>query len=46
VSNSRNASFTYTGRDEVDPLNKLVFECRLDSNDPLAWVDCEYPAEY
>ena len=46
VSNSRNASFTYTGKDEADPLNKLLFECRLDSNDPLAWEDCEYPAEF
>jgi hypothetical protein len=46
VSNSRNASFTYSGSDETDPLNKLLFECRFDSNDPLAWEDCEYPAEY
>ena len=23
-----------------------MFECRLDSTNPLAWEDCEYPAEY
>ncbi len=28
------------------PLTDLVFECRIDSTNPLAWEDCEYPAEY
>lgn len=45
-SNSRNASFTYMGSDDATPLNQLVFECRLDTTNDLAWVDCEYPAEY
>ena len=43
---SRNASFTYNGRDEVTPLIDLVFECRLDTTNDLAWEDCEYPMQY
>src|SRR5688572_33331214 len=43
VSNSRNASFTYSGKDDITPITELVFECRVDSADPLAWEDCEYP---
>ncbi len=27
-------------------LTQLVFECRFDNTNPLAWEDCEYPAEY
>jgi parallel beta-helix repeat protein len=46
ISNSRNASFTYFGRDDVTPLIDLVYECRLDTTDDLAWEDCEYPAQY
>ena len=30
-SNSRNASFTYSGSDDTTPLVDLLFECRLDS---------------
>ena len=45
VSHSRNASFTYLGRDESTPLVNLVFECRLDTTNDLAWEDCEYPHE-
>ena len=45
-SNSRNASFTYMGVDEFSPITDIVFECRIDSTNPLAWEDCEYPAEY
>ncbi|HEX5780960.1 MAG TPA: hypothetical protein VFX80_03520, partial [Solirubrobacteraceae bacterium] len=45
VSNSRNASFTYTATDDITSLVDMVFECRLDSTDPLAWEDCEYPHE-
>ena len=45
VSNSRNASFTYMGSDDVTPLAELVFECRLDTTNDLAWEDCEYPDE-
>ena len=45
-SNSRNASFTYMGSDNATPLIELVFECRLDTTNDLAWEDCEYPAEF
>ena len=45
-STSRNVSFTYMGEDEFTPIHELVFECRIDSTNPLAWEDCEYPAEY
>jgi parallel beta-helix repeat protein len=44
-SNSRNASFTYTGFDNTTPLHELVFECRVDSKREEAWEDCEYPYE-
>jgi CSLREA domain-containing protein len=46
VSGSRDASFTYNGSDDVNAVHELVFECRIDSTDPLAWEDCEYPAEF
>ncbi len=46
LSHSRNAYFTYMGSDEVSLVHELVFECRIDSFDPLAWEDCEYPAEF
>jgi CSLREA domain-containing protein len=45
-SNSRNASFTYMGSDVESLLTELVFECRLDTTNDLAWEDCEYPAEF
>lgn len=45
-TNSRNASFTYNGSDDATPLINLIFECRLDTTNDLAWEDCEYPAEY
>jgi parallel beta-helix repeat protein len=39
--NSRNASFTYMGSDAESPLTDLVFECRLDTTNDLAWEECE-----
>ncbi len=33
-SDSRNASFTYMGSDNVTPIHELVFECRIDSTRP------------
>ena len=45
LSHSRNACFTYRGSDDVSLERELVFECRIDTSDPLAWEDCEYPAE-
>ena len=46
ISNSRNASFTYDGIDDVSLITELVFECRLDTDDDMAWEDCEYPAQF
>ena len=46
LSHSRNASFTFRGTDDINLEHELVFECRLDTTDPLAWEDCEYPAEF
>ena len=45
-SASRNVSFTYMASDEFTPIHEIVFECRFDSTNPLAWEDCEYPAEF
>jgi parallel beta-helix repeat protein len=45
-SNSQNALFTFIGTDDTTPLFDLGFECRLDSTDPLAWVECDNPQEY
>ena len=45
-SNSRRALFTFIGSDDTTALGDLGFECRLDSSDPLAWVECENPQEY
>lgn len=45
-SNNRNALFTFVGTDDTTPLANLGFECRLDSTDPLAWVECDNPQEY
>jgi CSLREA domain-containing protein len=42
-SNSSTASFTYTGTDDTTPSFDLSFECRLDSSNELAWVECENP---
>jgi parallel beta-helix repeat protein len=45
-TNSRNISVTYMGSDNNVPLIDLIFECRIDSTNDLAWEDCEYPAEF
>ena len=45
-SNSRNASFTFTGSDDTTALFDLEFQCRLDSTNELDWIECENPAEY
>src|SRR5688500_5719615 len=34
------------GSDSETPIHELVFECRIDSDDPFAWEGCEYPAAY
>ena len=43
-SNSHTAAFYYTATDDATPLIDIVFECRIDTTDPLLWEDCEYPA--
>jgi len=45
-SDSANALFTFIGTDDTTPLFDLSFECRLDSDDPAAWSECENPQEY
>ncbi|HEX5782294.1 MAG TPA: right-handed parallel beta-helix repeat-containing protein [Solirubrobacteraceae bacterium] len=45
-SQSRNASFTFTGSDDTTALIDLEFQCRLDSTSELAWEDCENPQQY
>jgi CSLREA domain-containing protein len=45
-SNSRTASFTFTGVDDTTALIDLSFECRLDTTNELAWVECENPQVY
>lgn len=43
---SRNAVFTFTGSDDTTALGNLGFQCRLDSTDEAAWVDCDNPQAY
>ncbi|HWM18157.1 MAG TPA: right-handed parallel beta-helix repeat-containing protein, partial [Ilumatobacteraceae bacterium] len=45
-SNSRSASFLFTGTDDTTALVDLEFECRLDTTNELAWTECENPALY
>ncbi|MCL4858862.1 MAG: right-handed parallel beta-helix repeat-containing protein, partial [Caldilineaceae bacterium] len=40
------AVFTFSGVDDKTPVQFLEFECRLDSNDPAAWLECTNPAVY
>ncbi|HMQ30439.1 MAG TPA: right-handed parallel beta-helix repeat-containing protein [Chloroflexaceae bacterium] len=40
------AVFTFGGTDNSTPEQFLEFECRLDSFDPLAWLECSNPAVY
>jgi hypothetical protein len=34
------ATFEFLGSDNATPDQRLTYECRLDSNDPLAWEAC------
>ena len=45
-SNSRSASFLFTGTDDTTALVDLEFECRLDTTNELAWTECENPQLY
>jgi len=40
------AVFTFSAIDDKTPLQFMEFECRLDSNDPAAWLECTNPAVY
>ncbi|MBK8903182.1 MAG: right-handed parallel beta-helix repeat-containing protein [Anaerolineaceae bacterium] len=45
-SSSHTASFTFTGSDDTTALIDLSFECRIDTTNELAWVECENPQVY
>ncbi|WP_300009130.1 right-handed parallel beta-helix repeat-containing protein [Pseudonocardia sp.] len=40
------AAFTFSGTDNRTPAQFIEFECRLDSTDPTAWLECSNPALY
>ena len=37
------ATFTFTGIDDLTPPQFLEYECRLDTRDPDAWLECFNP---
>jgi CSLREA domain-containing protein len=43
VTNSRSATFSFSGADNVTPPQFMEFECRLDSADPELWLECFNP---
>jgi predicted outer membrane repeat protein len=42
-SNSTSASLEFTGSDNTTAPAALLFECRLDSQEPSAWASCSSP---
>jgi hypothetical protein len=42
-TSDRQASFSFTGSDDTTPVDELEFECRLDSQDEAAWLECLSP---
>ena len=42
----RAATFTFTATDDFTPAQFMEFECRLDSRDPEAWVECFNPTVF
>jgi parallel beta-helix repeat protein len=40
------ATFTFGATDNATPPQFIEFECRLDSNDPTAWLECANPAVF
>ena len=46
TTNSRSATFSFSGTDNVTPPQFLEFECRLDSRDPDLWLECFNPTFY
>jgi hypothetical protein len=45
-TNSSTASFSFSGSDDRTPGSQLTLECRLDSADAAAWLDCSSPQVY
>jgi hypothetical protein len=45
-SGERHANFGFTGSDDITPAVDLGFECRLDSQDEAAWLECTSPQLY
>ena len=43
ISNSRAATFSFTGHDNISPAQFMEYECRLDTRDPDLWVECFNP---
>ena len=45
-SPSSAATFTFSATDNATPAEFMEFECRLDTLDPAAWLECTNPAVY
>ncbi|HEY3427958.1 MAG TPA: DNRLRE domain-containing protein, partial [Acidimicrobiia bacterium] len=43
TTNSRSATFSFSGTDNITPPQFMEFECRLDSRDPELWLECTNP---
>src|ERR687896_317988 len=43
LSNSRVATFTFSGVDAQTPPQFMEYECRIDSRDPDLWLECLNP---
>ncbi|MEO3924804.1 right-handed parallel beta-helix repeat-containing protein [Micromonosporaceae bacterium B7E4] len=42
-SAGRTAVFSFLGTDDLTPTNLLEYECRIDSTDEAAWLECASP---
>ncbi|HSF97298.1 MAG TPA: right-handed parallel beta-helix repeat-containing protein, partial [Ornithinibacter sp.] len=45
-STSTAATFSFTATDNATPVEFVEFECRIDTLDPAAWLECTNPAVY
>ncbi|WP_432937985.1 right-handed parallel beta-helix repeat-containing protein [Kribbella sp. CA-253562] len=45
-SSGRTATFGFTATDDLTPTALIEFECRLDSTDEEAWLECFHPATF
>ncbi len=45
-TNSRSALFSFKAVSEFTPAQFAEYECRLDSRDPAAWLECTSPMMY